>query len=438
MLIYSNYISPRLQYITGFICQEIFLDACELTTDKARFLNHAGAKINYSNEHISEDEFRIENVSILFEKEIYAQQIDCFELNGQKAFFKTGGHFPFDIFAAVFYLISRYEEYLPHQEDEHGRYAHINSLAFKNSFLHLPLVDIWLSELKKSLLEKFPFIQFKKSTFNFTPTYDIDIAWSFSNKGMVRNIGGSVNDLLKGSWKNMLDRSKVLSGIYTDPFDVYDWLDELHDKYNLSPHYFFLVAENKNRYDKNISIDTKAMRDLIIRHDKKYTVGIHPSWQSGNNVGIIKNEIFKLLKIAEKKVDTSRQHYIRFTLPETFRLLIEAGIQTDYSMGYGSINGFRASTSKSYFWYDLKNEWQSNLLMTPFCFMDANPFYEQKLTAEQTLCELQNYFQVLKSLNGNLVTIWHNTILGSDVLFKGWKEIYEKFVCEVAEYINKQ
>lgn len=438
MLIYSNYISPRLQYITGFICQGIFMDGCELTTDKARFLNHAGPKINYSNEHISENEFQIGNVSILFEKEIKMQQIDCFELNGHISFFKTDGHFPFDIFAAGFYLLSRYEEYLPHQKDAYGRYAHINSLAFKNSFLHLPLVDLWLEDFKKSLSEQFPSVNFKKSTFNFTPTYDIDMAWSYLHKGWNRTMGASLKDLLRMKWGRVLRRNRVLIGIETDPFDVYAWLDELHDKYNLKPHYFFLVAEKNAQYDKNISIDSKSMRDLISWHDKKYTIGIHPSWQSGEDPIKIKNEILQMVKIAEEKIDTSRQHYIRFTLPETFRHLIEAGIKTDFSMGYGSINGFRASTSKSFYWYDLKNELQTNLLITPFCFMDANSFYEQKFTAEQTLYELHNYFQVLKSVNGDLVTVWHNTILGSDAMFKGWKEMYEKFVSEVAEYMNKQ
>lgn len=414
------------------------MDDFVLTTDKARFLNHAGAKINYSKEHISDGEFQITNVSILFENEINVQQIDCFELNGQKCFFKTNGHFPFDIFAACFYLLSRYEEYLPHEQDEYGRFAHTSSLAYQQGFLNLPIIDLWLEDFKLSLHDKFPTLKFKKSTFNFTPTYDIDMAWSFMHKGWNRTIGATLKDLISMKWGRVLKRNRVLTGIETDPYDVYAWLDELHDKYNLSPHYFFLIAEKNNQYDKNISIDSKAMMDLIIQHDKKYKVGIHPSWQSGNNIGIIKNEILQLVKIAEEKIDTSRQHYIRFTLPETFQLLIKAGIQTDYSMGYGSINGFRASTSKYFYWYDLKNELQTNLLLAPFCFMDANSFYEQKLTAEQALDELRHYFQVLKSLNGNLVTVWHNTILGSDSMFKDWKELYEKFVCEVAEYINKQ
>jgi hypothetical protein len=438
LLIYSKTISPRLQFITDFIFREILNEEYELTTDSFWFTHHVGNKINYSNESLSEQEFRIGNVSMLFQNEIIDQEIECFEWNGQKAFFKTDGDIPFDIFAAVFYLISRYEEYLPHDKDAYGRYAHSNSLAFTNAFLHLPLVDIWLEEFKKSLLELYPSLRLKKSIFSFTPTYDIDIAWSYLHKGWKRTIGASVKDIISLRWKKLIQRNKVLFGIKTDPYDVYDWLDAMHAQYDLSPHYFFLVAEKYSRYDKNNPIDSQAMQDLIKRHDQEYKVGIHPSWQSGDDLLKIKNEILQLVKIAEEKIDSSRQHYIRFSLPDTYRHLIDAGIETDFSMGYGSVNGFRASTSKSFYWYDIKNEMQTELLLTPFCFMDANSFYEQRYTPIQALEEMNHYFEVLKSVNGNLVTIWHNTILGTESMYKGWRETYEKFVKEVSSYISSQ
>ena len=78
-----------------------------------------------------------------------------FEWNGLKAFFKTGWDIPFDIFAASFYLLTRYEEYLPHEKDKYGRYAHVNSLAFKENFLHLPLINLWIQELIKLIQQKY-------------------------------------------------------------------------------------------------------------------------------------------------------------------------------------------------------------------------------------------------------------------------------------------
>ena len=97
-------------------------------------------------------------------------------------------------------------------------------------------------------------------------------------------------------------------------------------------------------------------------------------------------------------------------------------------MGYGSINGFRASIATPYYWYDIEHEERTSLRLHPFAFMDANAFFEQKQTAEQTLREALFYYKAVREVNGELVTIWHNTFLGTDHLFKGWRELYAQFL----------
>ena len=99
-------------------------------------------------------------------------------------------------------------------------------------------------------------------------------------------------------------------------------------------------------------------------------------------------------------------------------------------MGYGSINGFRSSVASSFYWYNLEKEEQTALRIHPFCFMDANSFYEQRQNAEQTLTELMHYLSVCKQVNGNLITIWHNNFLGISNEFNGWKEMYERFIAQ--------
>ncbi len=187
MIVYTNKITPRLQYIVDFIGKKITGEAFQLTTDNFFFNDYTGAKINYSNGRILDNELLIINYSLLFEDSIREQVISCFDVNGHKAFFKTGGDYPFDIFAACFYLLSRYEEYLPHQKDMYGRYAHENSLAFKEGFLNIPLVNIWIEDFKKVLKEKFPSLTTHHSPFTIVPTYDIDEAFAFKNKGFSKN-----------------------------------------------------------------------------------------------------------------------------------------------------------------------------------------------------------------------------------------------------------
>lgn len=426
VLIYSHISSPRLQYICSVLFKELMGVEFLITIDSEEFKNHEGAKINYSDIEMQHSAFTIKNKSLLFDEIIITQQIICFELCGTKAFFKTGGDFPFDIFAAAFYLLSRYEEYLPHQKDSYGRYAHENSLAFRQGFLNQPVINIWAHEFAKALQQKFPSFKFRFPAFSFIPTYDIDIAYSYKYKGLLRNSGG----FLKSP---SAERIKVLSGLASDPFDSYEWLDKLHQQYALQPLYFFLVAEKNGTYDKNILPHKDIMWKLVKQHAKKYKIGLHPSWQSGDNPSLLKKEKKQLEAMAEKGITGSRQHYIRFNLPEEYARLTEEGFTDDYSMGYGSINGFRASTASPFYWYNLEKEEQTSLRIHPFCFMDANSYYEQKQAPLQTFDELLHYASICKKNNGTLITIWHNNFLGTAGEFKGWKEIYEQFILLVQQ-----
>jgi hypothetical protein len=434
MLLYSHTITPRLTYITDFVGSHILGEPFQLTSDKTFFDQYQGEKLRYDSQSNADSEFHVEPCGLLFEIGVLEQQIKCFEVNGSlseksyKAFFKTGGDHPFDIFAASFYLLSRYEEYLPHQKDTYGRYAHQNSLSFKENFLHLPLINIWFQHFKQALQNKFPTLKLSRPSFRFLPTYDIDEAFSYKHKQLWRTIGGMARSVIQMQWSSMSERLRVLAGNSHDPFNSFEWMDQINQQSQLKPIYFFLVAGKTAKYDKNILPSRKSMQELIQRHSSRYAIGIHPSWQSGDDPEKLKYEILRLGHISGKPILASRQHFIRFTLPDTYRRLIDLGIESDYSMGYGTINGFRASIASPFPWYDLQKEEQTKLLLYPFCFMEANSFFEQKFSPAQAFEELSHYYQVINSVQGTLVTVWHNTFLGTSPLFKGWKEVYENFV----------
>lgn len=433
LLIFSHTITPRLQYVTDFLTQYYGLQL-KLISDEERFIKATDTcKINYGYHRLDSHEIFIHSHALLFETSVRQVKIECFEKNNFKAFFKNEGDYGFDLFAAMFYLITRYEEYLPHQKDVYGRYAHENSVAFRENFLHLPLVNIWLEDFKKLLIEKDSTLKFKDQEFSFLPTYDIDIAWSFRNKGFKRNVGGILQLLLKWKFRKMVQRIRVIKGKRQDPFDSYEWMDQLHEQFKLQPIYFFLVAKERGKYDRNIDVTNVEYQQLVQSISSKYSIGLHPSWASGNLPSLLTKEKATLEQITNQTINSSRQHYIRFELPSTYRKLLALGLTNDYSMGYGSINGFRASIATSYYWYDLKNEEKTSLLIHPFCFMDANSYYEQQLSPDAAFEELMQYYHAVKSVNGMMITIWHNNFLGTDEAFAGWREVYEKFVSTIVK-----
>jgi hypothetical protein len=294
--------------------------------------------------------------------------------------------------------------------------------------LEVPLINYWIRELKNKLSALYPGLVFHHPVFKFIPTYDIDSAWSYRYKGWRRNLGGALKALVTGNWEKVRSRFAVLRGREQDPFDVYEWLDSLHLYCRVRPYYFFLAAAHRRGVDRNIPITSSGLQALIRYHAAGSRIGVHPSWQSGDQERLIKEEIKWMENISGQPISRSRQHFIRLTLPVTYRRLLQCGIGQDYSMGYGSINGFRASVASSFYWYDLEREERTALRLFPYCYMDANSYYEQRCTASGAMTELMEYYRRIRKVGGLMITIWHNSILGRDPEFKGWREVYETFL----------
>ncbi|HEY8399306.1 MAG TPA: polysaccharide deacetylase family protein [Flavihumibacter sp.] len=435
MLIYSPEPSPRLQYVVDFISQELLLNDAAFTTDPEVFRHYDGIRINYSKQSFDHSEYHIYPHGLLRETGVAKQMIEMTQWNGLPAFFPTAGkHIGFDLFAAIFYLLSRYEEYLPHEKDGFGRFSHTSSLAWQQGFLDRPLINEWLEKWTEELSQLFPGVVFRRRSYKFIPTYDIDMLYSFRGKALWRNMGGAVRSILNGQLGEALLRWKVLRGKERDPYDAYEWLDALHLYCRVKPIYFFLVAQKQKGLDKNIPTSYKPFQELISYHASNYKIGLHPSWQSSVEDGntIIREEKEWLEVVADREIDKSRQHFIKFSLPDGYQRLLDVGIRQDYSMGYGTVNGFRASVASSFLWYNLDTNSVTPLRVYPFCFMDATARFQQKLNPQQAYTELMKYYVAVKKVKGCFITIWHNNFLGTDRDYEGWRDVYEIFMKEDA------
>lgn len=434
MLLYAEHITARLQYIVAYLEQHLFETPLAITQDAESFLQYRGPKINYSKKKICKNEWFLQPAGLLEQEGIvnlvptvdeYLQRIVLFP--------QQQSDHPFDIFSALFYVLSRYEEYLPHTKDAYGRFSHEDSLAWKHRFLNIPLADQWMADFKTALQQRFPDIKFSNPCFSFRPTYDIDIAWSYLHKGFIRNMGGMLRDFARFDLDAVSERIAVLLRKQSDPFDVYDWLENEHRTRKLRPIYFFLLSKLQHPLDKNIPPHQKALQLLVQQIGKSNQIGLHPSMHSNENNQALMQEVEMFKQISGSLPLCSRQHYLYFSLPHTYQKLLAAGIREEYSMGYGTVNGFRASTSKSFYWYDLQNETATNLLVHPMAFMDANAFYESKSSAEAALQELKELYVSVKAVNGNFITLFHNHILGSASAFNGWWNMYLSFLDYVSE-----
>ena len=428
LLVYSPFITPRIRYIFRLILSDLFGLEINFISDKNEFLNSSHPKINYSRENLRTGLF-VEASELLFEKNICEQKIEVFDFENGKAFFKTSSDsvFPFDLFAASFYLVSRYEEYLPFKADEHGRYTAEQSMAYKNNFLNMPLVNIWANYLKQKLQEQYPSLNFKTQNYSALSTIDVDNVFAYKGKGLMRTAGAYVRDILKFDFEKINERTKVLSGNQVDPFDHYNYQRELKEKYKIEMIYFLLCAST-SQYDNAVSPNSSAYKRLVNYLNEYAEVGLHPSYISNEKQEKINPERQLLSTISKREIIKSRQHFLKLNFPDTYRSLIQAGIKKDYSMGYTTQTGFRASICSPFNFYDLGREEEITLQIFPFAVMDFTLCELMKLSTDEAISKINSLIDEVKKVNGIFISVWHDRTFSNKEIFSGWNTVYEKMI----------
>lgn len=417
--IYCTEITPRIQYSFDLIFRELLGAEFELIDDLEVFMENSTFKICYS-------EFDLGGFWIQSSKFLFQNTIRDIEVNfdfDQNHLILNGESF-FDPIAASFYLVSRYEEYLPFQADDHGRFPATESVLYKYQQLKRPLVNEWVVDLKHDLTDFFPNFMLNPRKFEYLSTIDIDQAFKYKHKGFKRNLGGLFRDIKNGDWNLVGERLSILKSKNEDPFNNFEWQADVHAEKNTNVQYFVQVGEH-GEYDKNLPADTPEFQSIIRHIDKNHGLGIHPSYASNNDPNLVASEKKSLEKILGREVTVSRQHFLKMSFPETLQNLMELGIKEDHTLGYSTHLGFRAGIAAPFYFFDLTKNEASTLRLVPFCMMDITPLHYYEQTTAEAKIELTQMIDRLKRCGGMCVSLWHNESFSENGRWTGWRSVYE-------------
>ena len=417
-LFYVQQVGPRLEYILSVL----FDGKCAITQDEGEFNSFQGPKVQYTQEKIFPDGIHIQPQGILFNTTIQPIAIECTLWNDVPIFFQGQGDIPFDLPGAAFYLISRYEEYLPFEPDAFGRFPHTASIAFQENFLSKPIIQHWLSILKNTIGNHF--FQTLPTTPNWVSGYDADILFQYQHQSPIVSMGKFIRNLFKGNFDELELQWKVLRGNVRDPFDIWEQLWQLCDEVNSIPNYFFSGNTQQRGNDRQISFLHPAVNAIIQQCSKQGTLGWHPSFQCSADKQKMEKELAQFQRIAPEKIKNVRFLYLRFTLPQSYRWLIDLGIENDYSMGYGAVNGFRASYSDPFDWFDLERNQVTSLRIHPFCLMDATSYFHLQSSASDALLFAQQVQSENRGLVRQLGCVFHPHLLA----IPSWWEMHAHLI----------
>ena len=422
LLVYSHKITPRLKYVFKHICTRILGVPVSFTSTIEEFIAHDSLKLSYSVQPLGK-EFFIKSHPIICEQGLSDIEINVQKWEGTKGFFSLGekSSIPFDIFAASFYLLSRYEEYLPHVKDEFGRFNPKESLAYKHEFLDQPVIDIWAYRFRDALQQKFREYVLKERQYSIKPVIDVPMAYYFLQKGLMRTIGGTLNDIGRFKFKRLYNRYLVLFGFKKDPYNTFKWII---NKQKQVPHKFevFFLIGDYSTYDKNNSINKKKFVSLIKSVADYCNVGLKASFFALEKLETLKKEKKAMEHIINTKLTASRNSFSKLNLPDSYRHLIDLEINADYTMGYINEMGFRAGTCTPFLFYDMDYEIQTPLMIHPFHMMDFGLLkYQSFLDKKETLLK---FIQTIKDVNGVFIPIFHNYTFSDSERWEGFKELF--------------
>ncbi|WP_422348892.1 polysaccharide deacetylase family protein [Flagellimonas sp.] len=425
LLIFTHKITNRLTYTAKQLFEKILGIEVIFTTKVEDFIKHTGPKLTYSKQPL-QNEFFIRSNDLLFEQGINDLDIKVNDWNGIPCFFATDDKsaIPYDVFSASFFMLSRYEEYLPHVKDSVGRFPAKESIAFQHKFLELPVVDLWAYQLLELLKERFPEMAHGGKSYSFTSIINVTTSHSYAHRGLARSLGGLLMDLGSFRIRKMFQRFLVLLGFRKDPFDNFYALVDIHKKFPIKSMFFFQFAKYST-HDKNISPNNNKFRYLIKSIADYSIVSLSTSFLSSTNMAVLKEEKQQLSNLINRPINYSRLRYNRVNVPLTYRTLIETEFTDDFSMGYTHEIGFRAGTCTPFYFYDINMEVRQPLKVHPFAVHDyALQQYKNK---EEVFSKMDGIYNVVRKVNGGLITVFSNELLGSSHKIN-WMELYQSLL----------
>jgi len=335
----------------------------------------------------------------------------------------------YDLLSAVFWFISRYEEWQPFKVDAHDRFGHQQSILYATHETNLPVVDIWLSALRQQIEAKYITLQLPPRVFRIVSTIDVDNLFAYTHKSVWRALGAHFKDLLLGRKPFIAERKAVRQGTKKDPFDVYEEVSKFCQVQHIPLFWFFLLRSG-TKYDRTVTQSRAFERPIHEALSSGAKVGLHPSYYSPYNPGQLGAEFDLFEKISRQPAVYSRQHYLRYDIRWTPFTLQQFGIQADFTMGYAEVAGFRAGTTQVFNFYDFENECATALKCVPFCAMDG-AYFATVDDAMKALKSLRLMAETIRQTGGNFITVFHERSF-DEVLYPGYRQVYFKLYEQLA------
>ncbi len=392
ILIYVPKVTPRINYTFRQVCKRILGFNINFTTKIETFIGFKGVKFSYANQRLGNEIF-IQAQGLLNEQGVNDLEISVSEWEGEPYFLKTStqSDIPYDIFAASFFLLTRYEEYLPHVKNKITDFPAEESLGYQNNFLTKPIINIWMAKFAEILKQKFEDVEFNHQNTNLKMLIAVEKAYKYRKHGISRSIVGFLSDTFRFRFKEIYTRIKTWFIPDKDPYNIYDELVKHRDQLGFEIFFMFQLGDY-SIYTKNINHRKRVYKKLIKSMGDYCETGLLPSYEAIQDFDMFKKEIKRFEQIANHELTNILIKDRGINFPDFYVSLDKTDIEHDFSMGYYDQIGFRAGTCTPFLFYDLNLEQASPIEFHPY-------FCSTKALKSQSIDKLEETLNKNKDIN---------------------------------------
>jgi len=413
IIVFSPILTPRIKYIFNFIFKDILKTEVEFTGNKEYFLQSEQAKISYADKPLDNELF-FKNSSLLLSNKVEIHKLKSISFDEYKVPFPVDdSSFPFDVFAASFFILSRYEEYV-HKEESSSTFKAEKSYQHKWKLLNRPIIDEWALMIKNLVRKKYPSIKFLEKKFSHQPTINFTLKPDVP-EGFIPKTKFIFSSVFNKEQKYLSSVFDDITGLNVNPDITIESLKSIN--LNQKPIYFVnFPADSKNRL--------KFEKSSLFLSDKLTGLS-RPCTSDKEKSASLKIDLLKLSKIQNSTINLLSQQTEDLRLPSCYLNLLSAGISSDFSMGYEDTPGFRAGTCTPFNWYDLQLEKVTPIIVNSYSLCDSAIQY---LNLNDAIKIVHTFIDAVKVVNGQFHSSWKLKNLSENVKSKKFRAVYIEMI----------
>jgi hypothetical protein len=332
-------------------------------------------------------------------------------------------HVAIDVIGSAFFMLTRYEEVAVGARDAYGRFPVSSSVADREGFVGVPIVDAYVELMWTALRRLWPRLERRRRSFRLALTHDVDdplaslgrtaprLARQLAADALVRRDLALTARRVR-SWAAMRRGDHRL-----DPYNTFDFLMTVSERHGVASAFYFLATEEASTRNGPYTLEHPWVRALIARiHRRGHEIGYHAGFDTYRDAERTGEE-FRRLRTAATELGVSqshwggRQHYLRWENPSTWANWEQAGLDYDSTVGFADRIGFRLGTCHEFPTFHVRERRRLRLRERPLIVMDRTLFDYMELTAQDARQAVLEVARECRRAAGTLTVLWHNSTL---------------------------